>query len=53
MYYQLVRKHIGKERSELLDRVQHDFMPHKVDLKLELIALQAELLELGITAPCV
>lgn len=42
-YYRIVRKHIGKERSELLDRVQNDFMPHKVDLKLELIALKQEL----------
>lgn len=41
-YYQIVRKHIGKERSELLDRVMNDRTPHKVDLKLELLALQKE-----------
>lgn len=41
-YYQVVRKHIGTIRSLLLDRVQQDYSPHKVDLKMELIALKQE-----------
>lgn len=43
VYYKIVRKHIGTIRSILLDRVQNDYTPHKVDLKLELIALKNEL----------
>ncbi len=43
IYYKIVRKHIGTIRSILLDRVQNDYTPHKVDLKLELIALKQEL----------
>lgn len=42
-YYKIVRKHIGTIRSIILDRVQQDYSPHKVDLKLELIALKQEL----------
>jgi len=42
-YYKFAREFIGKERSELLNRVQEDHTPHKVDLKLELIALTQEL----------
>lgn len=42
-YYRIVRKHIGPERSALLTRVQEDYMAHKVDLKLELLALKQEL----------
>lgn len=41
-YYKFARRFIGKERSALLDRVQVDRTPHKVDLKLELIALKQE-----------
>lgn len=41
-YYKIVRKHIGTIRSILLDRVQKDWMPHKVDLKLEILALKNE-----------
>ena len=42
-YYEIVRKHIGPACSALLDKVQHDFTPHKIDLKLELISLKQEL----------
>lgn len=42
-YYRIIRKHIGEERSKLLDRVQQDYSPHKADLKLELLALKMEL----------
>lgn len=42
-FYRIVRRHIGKDRSDLLTRVQEDRSPHKVDLKLELIALKNEL----------
>ncbi len=45
-YYRIVREIIGKERSDLLTRVQNDYTPHKVDLKLELIALKQELKQL-------
>jgi hypothetical protein len=41
-YYRFVRNHIGKQRSDLLTRVQDDRTPHKTDLKLELIALKNE-----------
>lgn len=39
----IIRKQIGKERSALLDRVQADRTPHKVDWNLELLALKQEL----------
>lgn len=45
-YYQIVKELIGKERAELLKKVQEDHKPHKVDLKLALIALKQELKEL-------
>ncbi len=45
-YYRVIRKHIGPERSALLDRVQQDYTPYKVDLKLEKLALEKELAEL-------
>lgn len=45
-YYAIVRKHIGKERSDLLDRVKDDHHPHKVDLKLSLVGLKQELANL-------
>lgn len=48
-YYRIVRKHIGTIRSIILDRVQQDYSPHKVDLKLELVALKQELKKYGNT----
>lgn len=39
-YYTIVKKHIGKERTALLKRVQQDFRPHKMDWKLELLVLK-------------
>jgi hypothetical protein len=41
-YYRIVKNHIGKERTQLLERVQNDHRPYKVDLKIELIALEQE-----------
>ena len=45
-YYRLVKKHIGKTRTKLLEAVQADHKPYKVDLKLELLALKKELHDL-------
>lgn len=42
-YFKLIKEIIGKERSALLERVQNDYKAHKVDLKLELLALKKEL----------
>lgn len=39
-YNELAEKFIGKERAMLWKRVREDHRPHKVDLKLELIALK-------------
>lgn len=39
-YYRLAKKYIGEERTKLLERVQADKGTHKVDLKLELLALK-------------
>lgn len=39
-YYVIVKKHIGKERTKLLEAVQADYRPHKMDWKLEIIALK-------------
>lgn len=41
-YNSIAREFIGKERSKLWDRVAADHSPHKVDLKLELLALKQE-----------
>jgi hypothetical protein len=45
-YYRIAKKHIGKTRSALLERVQQDRTAHKVDLKIEKIALEQELRKL-------
>lgn len=45
-YYKIVRRQIGQERSELLDKIQQDYSAHKVDLKLELVGLRQELKKL-------
>lgn len=42
-YNELAENFIGKERSDLWKRVREDRSPHKIDLKLELIALKQEL----------
>jgi len=42
-YYRIIKQEIGKERSDLLERVQQDRTPYKTDLKLELLALKMEL----------
>lgn len=47
VYYKLVKRHIGTERTVLLERVQQDRTPHKVDFKLELMVLQQELKKLS------
>lgn len=48
-YYQIVKEHIGPERTKLLEAVQQDRKPHKVDLKLSLIALKQELRDYELT----
>ena len=45
LYNELAEKFIGKERGKLWKRVREDRRPHKVDLKLEIVALEAELKE--------
>lgn len=42
-YNAMARDFIGKDRADLWDRVQADRSPHKVDLKIELLALKQEL----------
>lgn len=41
-YYRIVKSHIGKERTSLLERVQEDHSAHKMDWKLELLSLERE-----------
>lgn len=43
LFYRLVKELIGKERTELLEKVQQDFSPHKMDWKLELMYLKQHL----------
>lgn len=42
-YEECVRKIIGEERCKLLEKVRQDYTAHKIDLKLEILALQQEL----------
>ncbi len=42
-YNGLAKKFIGVERTTLWDRVKNDHKPYKVDLKLEILALNQEL----------
>lgn len=42
-YYRIVKKHIGPERTKLLEAVQNDHSAHKVDLALALVVLKKEL----------
>ena len=39
-YYRIVKEHIGKDRTKLLEAVQEDHRPHKMDWKLEKLALE-------------
>lgn len=43
MYWNIIRDHIGDERWKWIERVQADRTPHKMDLKLELLALKQDL----------
>lgn len=45
-YNELAREFIGKENAKLWDRVREDRTAHKVDLKLELLALKKQLKDL-------
>ena len=45
-YWQIVERHIGMDRTALLHRVQEDDRPHKMDWKMEELALKQELKEL-------
>ena len=47
-YFKIVKEHIGKERAELLEKVQQDYKAHKIDLKLELLGLKKELSNLSL-----
>lgn len=42
-YYRAVKEHIGEERTKLLERVQADHRPHKMDWVMEKLALEQEL----------
>jgi len=42
-YNELAREFIGKKNAQLWDRVKEDRMAHKVDLRLEKLALEKEL----------
>lgn len=42
-YYRVVKHHIGKARTRLLELVEHDTTPHKLDLNLALVVLKGEL----------
>ncbi|KKN06976.1 hypothetical protein LCGC14_1071660 [marine sediment metagenome] len=42
-YYRIVKIHIGPERAKLLEAVQADRSPHKMDWKLEKLALEQHL----------
>lgn len=44
-YYEIVKQHIGKERTALLEEVQKDRSPHKMDWKVEEQRLILELEE--------
>ncbi len=46
-YYQIVKKHIGKERTNLLKAIQSDYKAHKMDWKLERLALDQYLKKLS------
>lgn len=46
LYNELAEDFIGPERTKLWKKVREDYTSHKVDLKLELIALQSELKKL-------
>ena len=46
-YNALAEDYIGKKRAELWKRVREDYSPHKVDLKLALLALKQELKKLS------
>lgn len=48
-YYRIVKKHIGPQRTKLLEAVQSDRTSHKVDMALELVALKQELHKLKLS----
>ena len=41
-YNGIAKKYIGKKNAKLWEDVKNDYSPHKVDLKLELLALKQE-----------
>ncbi len=45
LYWNLIRRIIGEDRWKWMERARDDWTPHKVDLKLELLALKQELKE--------
>lgn len=46
LYWELIQEHLGEEKWEWIKRVRDDYTPHKIDLKLELLALKQELKKL-------
>lgn len=46
-YYRIVKKHIGKARTKLLEAVQQDYRAYKMDWQLEKLALGKELKKLS------
>ena len=51
LYWSLIRKYIGEERWNWIERVEADKTPHKMDWKLVKLALEQELREVKKTAP--
>ncbi|MCK5614540.1 hypothetical protein KAR91_72415 [Candidatus Pacearchaeota archaeon] len=46
-YYRIVKEHIGPGRTKLLEAIQADHSPHKMDWKLEKLALEKYLKEIS------
>lgn len=45
-YYRIVKRLVGPTRTALLERVQQDYKPHKMDWQIEEMALKRELAQL-------
>lgn len=48
-YYTVVKEHIGPERTKLLEAVQVDHKPHKMDWKVEKLFLEGHLKDLKLS----
>ena len=47
LYWEIIEKHIGKERWSWLKRIEQDKRAYKMDWKLQLLALEQELKQYG------